>query len=106
MKTTSMKRLIPVTLLAVAVAASPALAADGKALYESKCAMCHGMDGVPKKMGAGSKHFNDPAWKKGETVEGIVKITHEGKGKMKGMKDKINDADAKAIAEYILTLAK
>jgi mono/diheme cytochrome c family protein len=39
-------------------------------------------------------------------VDGIVKIIHEGKGKMKGLGDKLNHDQAKAIAEYVLTLAK
>jgi mono/diheme cytochrome c family protein len=102
-----MKRMIPIAVLASFGLAAPVLAAeDGKALYESKCAMCHGMDGVAKKMAAGSKNLNDPAWKKGETSEGVVKLIHEGKGKMKGMGDKLNAEQMKAIADYVLTLAK
>ena len=85
----------------------PAFAAeDGKTLYAAKCAMCHGADGVAKKMATGSKNFNDPAWAKAETVEGIVKIITDGKGKMKGLGEKVNADQAKAIAEYSLSLAK
>jgi mono/diheme cytochrome c family protein len=103
-----MKKLVVVFVaFAFCLAVIPAFAAeDGKALFGSKCAMCHGADGVAKKMAAGSKNFNDPEWKKGETVEGIVKIIHEGKGKMKGLGDKLNAEQAKAVAEYVLTLAK
>ena len=102
-----MRRMIPVTLIVVFGLAAPALAADdGKALYDSKCAMCHGADGVAKKMAAGSKNFNDAAWKKSATVEGIVKDTKDGKGKMKGMGDKLSAEQMKAIADYVLTLAK
>jgi cytochrome c6 len=101
------KRMVPIALMASFGLAVPVLAAeDGKALYESKCAMCHGMDGVAKKMAAGSKNFNDPAWKKGATVDSIVKDTKDGVGKMKGMGDKLNAEQMKAIAEYTLTLAK
>ena len=103
----SMRKMVPVALLAAFGLAVPAFAAeDGKALYESKCAMCHGMDGVAKKMGAGSKNFNDPAWKKTATVDGIVKDIKDGKGKMKGMGEKLNAEQMKAIAEYALTMAK
>ena len=96
----------PLTLaVACSLLASAAVAAsDGPALYKSKCAMCHGQDGVPKKTGAGSKAFGDPEFKKTATVESIVKDTHEGKGKMKPVKN-LSDEDAKAIAEYILTIA-
>jgi cytochrome c6 len=102
-----MRRTIPVTLIVAFGLAAPALAAeDGKALYDSKCAMCHGADGVAKKMAAGSKNFNDAAWKKSAAVEGIVKDTKDGKGKMKAMGDKLSAEQMKAIAEYVLTLAK
>jgi len=101
------KRVVPIALLASLGLAVPGLAAeDGKALYDSKCAMCHGTDGVAKKMAAGSKNFNDPAWKKAATVESIVKDTKDGVGKMKGMGEKLNAEQMKAIAEYTLTLAK
>jgi mono/diheme cytochrome c family protein len=100
-----------IVALAVAVAfcfaVAPVFAAeDGKALYGSKCAMCHGADGVAKKMATGARNFTDPAFKKAETPDGIQKIIHEGKGKMKGLGDKVTADQAKAIAEYVLTLAK
>ena len=94
-------KLIPV-VIAVLMAAAPAAAADGKALYEKKCGMCHGNDGVAKKMAAPSKNFNDPEFKKTATAESILKATHEGVGKMKPVK--LSDEDAKAIADYILAL--
>ena len=103
----NMKKFAPIALVAVFGLAVPALAEeDGKKLYDSKCAMCHGTDGVAKKMGAGSKNFNDPAWKKTATVEGIVKDTADGKGKMKGMADKLSPDQMTAIANYVLTMAK
>lgn len=102
------KKIVAVVVaLAFCFAVAPAFAAeDGKALYGSKCAMCHGADGVAKKMAAGAKNFNDPEFKKGQTADGIVKIIHEGKGKMKGLGDKVTADQAKAIADYVLTLAK
>jgi len=104
---TMKKAVVLLVAFAFCLAVVPAFAAeDGKALYGSKCAMCHGADGVAKKMAAGAKNFNDPVWKKGETSEGIVKIIHEGKGKMKGLGEKVNADQAKAIADYVLTLAK
>ena len=103
----NMRKFAPIALVAVFGLAVPALAEeDGKKLYDSKCAMCHGTDGVAKKMGTGSKNFNDPAWKKTATVEGIVKDTADGKGKMKGMAGKLSPEQMTAIANYVLTLAK
>ena len=101
------RKFVPIALIAALGFAVPALAEeDGKKLYDSKCAMCHGTDGVAKKMGAGSKNFNDPEWKKTATVEGIVKDTADGKGKMKGMADKLSPDQMTAIANYVLTMAK
>jgi cytochrome c6 len=94
-------------VLAFCFAAAPVPAGeDGKALYGSKCAMCHGADGVAKAMAKGAKNFNDPAFKKGETTDGIAKIIHDGKGKMKGLGDKLTAEQTKAVADYVLTLAK
>jgi mono/diheme cytochrome c family protein len=102
-----MKWLVPVTLAATFAGAGPSLAeGDGKKLYESKCAMCHGMDGKAKSMAAGSKNLDDPEWRKTTSSELIVKIVHEGKGKMKGLGERLTAEQAKAIADYVLTLAK
>ncbi|HUC43480.1 MAG TPA: cytochrome c [Candidatus Sulfotelmatobacter sp.] len=100
-----MKRmLVAIAVVFVLVFAVPAMAApDGKALYASKCAMCHGQDGVPKKTAEGSKAFNDPAFRKGATVEKIVKDTTDGVGKMKGIKS-LKPEETKAIAEYIIAM--
>jgi mono/diheme cytochrome c family protein len=77
-------------------------APDGKALYGSKCAGCHGQDGVPKKMGAGSKAFGDPEFKKTATADSILKDINEGKGKMKPVK--VTPEEASAIAAHVLTI--
>jgi cytochrome c6 len=92
-----------VVVLAIALS-SPLLAADGKALYESKCAMCHGKDGVAKPAGKGSRNFNDPAFQKAATSESIEKITAEGKGKMPAYRSKLKEEQIKSIAAHIKTL--
>ena len=76
----------------------------GKALYDKKCAMCHGKDGVAKKMAEGSANLNDPEWQKTASVESIVKVSTEGKGKMKGLEGKLTEKELKQIAEYVKTL--
>jgi mono/diheme cytochrome c family protein len=102
-----MRKLAPIALLASFGLALPVLAdEDGKKLYDSKCAMCHGTDGVAKKTAEGSKNFNDPAWKKTATVDTVVKDISDGKGKMKGMAGKLSPEQMTAIANYVLTLAK
>jgi mono/diheme cytochrome c family protein len=96
-----MKTILTVAAVLLAVSAVAA-APDGKALYEKKCGLCHGNDGVAKKTAAGSKNFNDPEFKKSATLESVLKSTHEGVGKMKPVK--LTDEEAKAIAEYLLAL--
>jgi len=97
-------RIVAFAVALALVFALPAAAApDGKALYSSKCAMCHGQDGAPKKMAEGSKAFGDPEFKKTATADSIVADTKNGKGKMKPVK--VTDEEAKVIADYILTLA-
>ncbi|HEX6852760.1 MAG TPA: cytochrome c [Candidatus Polarisedimenticolaceae bacterium] len=87
-------------LFAVPAFAEP----DGKALYESKCAMCHGKDGVAKPMAKGSANFNDPAFQKANDAAAIAKVASEGKNKMPAYKDKLSAADIQAIAAHVKTL--
>ena len=94
-------------LVAAMALAAPVMAAeDGKALYEQKCSMCHGKDGVAKPPGKGSKNFNDPEFQKTWTAEAIAKITAEGKGKMPGYRSKLSEGQIQAIAAHVKTLGK
>lgn len=101
-------RWIGIGLVLVAVSYLPSLAqeakkADGKALYAARCAMCHGADGVAKAMAKGSRNFNDAAFTDG--VDAIAKVILEGKGKMPKLQGKLSADDAKAVAEYVRTMA-
>ena len=104
-----MKRGLTISALAlVALAvALPVLAEDapdGKALYASKCAMCHGADGVAKKMAEGSANLNNPDWQKKTEAAAIEKDIHAGKGKMPKFEGKLTEEQIKAIAAYVKTL--
>lgn len=87
-----MKRIVS-ALFAVAFATT-ALAADGAALYNSKCKACHGADGAGAKMA--------PTPIAGMPADQVKKAITEGKGKMKPVK--IDDADA--VAAYVAGLKK
>jgi len=87
------------SILALVVAAS-----EGQTLYDTKCAQCHGKDGVAKPPGRGSKNFNDPAFQSAWTEESIAKITADGKGKMPGYRSKLSPEQIKAVAAHVKTL--
>jgi len=102
-----MKRIgVSIAVLSLAaLIALPALAAeDGAALYKSKCAMCHGADGVAKKMAEPSRNLNDPKFQEATSKEEVAKIVAEGKGKMKGLKDKLTPEQVEAVASHVKTL--
>ena len=93
-------------ILVLLVLISPLSIADdaAKALYDKKCAMCHGKDGVAKKMATGSANLNDPEWQGANSADSIAKVAAEGKGKMKGLAAKLSEEELKAIADYVKTL--
>ncbi len=95
-----------VALAVIALASAPAVqaAADGKALFDAKCAMCHGKDGVAKPMAKGSANFNDAKWQEATKVEAIETAITDGKGKMKGYKDKMSAEEIKAVATYVKSI--
>lgn len=92
-----------VAMLCLPAMAEEAKKPDGKALYASKCAMCHGADGVAKAMAKGSRNFNDAAFS--ASADEIAKVTLEGKGKMPKMAGKLSADEAHAVAEYVKSLA-
>jgi len=103
-----MKRILAVVGI-LAFVILPALAEgepNGQDLYDKKCAMCHGKDGVAKAMGKGSANLNDPAWQEKNSAEAIVQVTTDGKKdtKMPGYKDKMTADEIKAVSAYIKTL--
>lgn len=92
-----MKRILGWTVVValVALVALPVLAEeDGAALYKSKCAMCHGADGVAKKMAEPSRNLNDPKFQAETDKAAVAKVVAEGKGKMKPVKMTPEQIDA------------
>ena len=100
---------VTLCLAVAALCGGLALAADGKAVYSSKCAVCHGADGVAKEMWAkkGMKNLNDPAWQKAMTDEQLTKDITDGipDKKMPAFKDKLSADEIKAVVAHIRTLA-
>jgi len=96
--------LAVVAVIALVSAPAAQAAADGKALFDAKCAMCHGKDGVAKPMAKGSANFNDAKWQEATKVEAIETVVTDGKNKMKGYKDKMSGEEIKAVAGYVKTI--
>jgi mono/diheme cytochrome c family protein len=95
-------------LLILAVALAPiASAADGAATYKAKCATCHGADGkgqtpMGKKMNL--RDLGSPEVQK-QTDKELHDWTANGKGKMPAYKDKLTDAEIKALVAQMRTFA-
>jgi cytochrome c6 len=97
-----MKRIAAVVAVAVAVSLAPAARAeDGKAVFDSKCAMCHGPDGKGKtKVGEklGAKDLTGIK----ESEASIAKTIEDGKPpKMSGYKGKLSPEQIQAVAKYV-----
>ncbi len=85
--------------------AAPALAADGKAVYDKTCSVCHaaGVAGAPK---LGDK----AAWsaRAGAGKDALAASVVKGKGAMppKAGNASLSDADIKAAIDYMLASIK
>jgi mono/diheme cytochrome c family protein len=85
-------------------------AVDGKALFESKCAICHGADGTAKEMWAkkGMGNMNDPEWQKKNTDAAIKAAITDGIAdkKMPAYKDKLKPEEIDALVKAVRGLKK
>jgi mono/diheme cytochrome c family protein len=92
-----------------ALIAGPAMAqTSGAEIYKSKCAMCHGPDGLATTPAAKSLKvisFKAPEKIKATDAQ-FITSTRDGKGKMPGYKDKLSDAQIKAVTAFVRTLQK
>ncbi len=84
------------------VVASAASAADGQAVYDANCAMCHKM----MKPKTGDKAAWAPLVAQG--VDTLTATTIKGKGMMpaKGGHANLSDADVKAAVQYMVDKSK
>ena len=109
-----MKKLIMLSIAAMAMATLSAHAGDAKALYDQSCANCHGADGKGNtKMGQrlGVKDYTDAAVQAALKDDAAFKSIKEGlknndgKTEMKPA-DGIADDDIKALVAYMRTFKK
>ena len=84
-------------------------AADGIALYDSKCAICHGKDGagLPNWRDKGQPDFTKPQWQKAHTDAQITDSIKNGKGKfMPPFKAKLSEEETGAVVRRIRAFGK
>src|SRR5215813_1752606 len=100
-------KLTASVILAIIIASSrAAFGADAGTLWAQKCASCHGKDGsgntaMGKKLGV-KDYTKNQSFSDAEATNAIK----NGQGKMKGFKDKLSDADVKALVAYVRSLKK
>ena len=100
-----MNRVMKVALAAIAIAALPAAAADGKAVYDKTCTVCHaaGVANAPK---LGDKAAWAPRVAAGK--DALVASVVKGKGAMppKAGNAALTDEEIKAAVDYMVGTAK
>lgn len=103
-----MKKSIAVLTLMLLAVAPAAFAADGAALYKSKCAMCHGPDGAGQTTMGKNLKLRDlrSADVQKQTDAELVKWIADGKGKMPAYKAKMTADEINAVVTFIRTLKK
>jgi len=104
------QRLAACTIaIALLLAAAPAGAADGKAVYEAICINCHGPDGrsdTKKGKALKSPNFLEEEKLRGtpDEVTAFVQKSVREKKKHKQISPKVSDEELAAVAEYIRVL--
>jgi len=101
-----MKKIFICTLLIALVIPVSAFAADGAAIFKTKCAACHGPDGSGQTPVGKNLKLQDlrSAEVQKLTDAEITKLLAEGKGKMP--KANLSADDAKAVIAFVRSLKK
>lgn len=85
--------------------------AQGKRLYDTQCALCHGVDGSGKTelattMQLTLRDYSDPKALKDFTDGELFYILRKGKGKMPGQEGRMRERQMWHLINYIRSLAK
>jgi cytochrome c6 len=101
-----MKRKIFAFAAIIIASAGVGFAADAAANWTQNCASCHGKDGSGSTMMGKKLAVKDYTKEQGFSDAEATNVIKNGKGKMKGFKDKLSDADVKALVAYVRSLKK
>ena len=83
---------------------------EGKVLFDSQCAMCHGKTGDGKgdlaaSLGAKIADLTNPATLRGITDGALFAMLTKGKGKMPGLENRLPDLFKWKLVNYIRTFS-
>ena len=86
----------------------PKLPSDGAALFDSKCAICHGRNGsgTPQWRAKGQPDLSTAEWQKSHSDSQIAERIRLGKGKMPAFGKKLSEEDVTALVKQVRTLKK
>jgi mono/diheme cytochrome c family protein len=104
--TNPMKRKIVAFAAIIMASAGIGVAADAAANWGQLCASCHGKDGSGNTMMGKKLGLKDYTKQQGFSDAEATNVIKNGKGKMKAYKDKLSDADVKALVAYVRSLKK
>lgn len=84
-------------------------AGDPRALYDKKCAECHGKDGQSHTFRGKHTHsrdLSDSQWQDQVTDERIYNSIANGKGKMPAFSKKVTDDDINSLVTFVRGLKR
>ena len=92
-----------------AVAGDPV--AQGKVVYQARCALCHGPEGkgdgpASAALNPKPRNHTDGTYMNSQTDEALLKVIHDGKGGMPAWKGVLSEQEMQAVLKYVRTLAK
>ncbi len=102
-----------VMLLAVTVLVPFAIAGEGdgdaesgKAVFETKCSVCHNADSTEKKIGPGLQGIKDGKLPSGKdaTYENVLDNLNKGGGGMPAFEKLLTDEEKDDVIAYVMTL--
>lgn len=101
-------RLLLAGILIAVPTAATAQEPDGKAIYASKCRLCHGVRGTPSN--AMLKKMKDiptldSAFMASRSEDSVVQVVTHGSNEMKPFREKLSEAEIRAVARYVRELA-
>ena len=83
---------------------TPGAPDSAKAIFDSKCASCHGKDGRAKSLHARHVHardFTDAGWQNNVSDERLFNSISNGRGKMPSFKKKFSEQQIDALVTYV-----